>query len=372
MKQSRLAALGIACGLVIWIIVSSIRPASLPPNEPAGRIFSECDGQLRTLVMQYVAEAGFVDETYRQFLSKLPSDVLVYIACPDQQTYDALVAQVGQVSCTLRPAITHHPISTWSRDRWAGLQGLGKTIMLAPRGELGAEGWEARTGDARIASTLARIFPTRAVALTSDLYFDAGDILADADNAFITTAVSLRNIQHTVADRAELTRKLEEVLQKRAVLLEQAPDHHAGMFMMAIGHRRVLVGDPSLAKPLWQNAAPWQQAGQWQPDFGDSTQQLFDAVAGQLEQEGYKVTRIATIPGKDGKAYITYTNVLIDQRPGDPTVYLPCYAGLDSLNHQAEQTWAHLGFRVISIDCTQVFRLGGTLHCLVNVLEKSH
>ena len=61
---------------------------------------------------------------------------------------------------------------------------------------------------------------------------------------------------------------------------------------------------------------------------------------------------------------------LIDQRNGRRTIYLPQFQGESRLNAAARATWQSLGYRVVPIDVTSAFRYFGTLHCLVNVLDK--
>src|SRR5271155_5835972 len=110
---------------------------------------------------------------------------------------------------------------------------------LTPRGELAAEVWPERAGDQRVAGDLARNLSPQFAAMRSDLYFDGGDLLADSRCVFVTPAVIRRNLQITVLTREELRQKLSAVLHRDVILLDNAPDHHAGMFMMAAGNNTV-------------------------------------------------------------------------------------------------------------------------------------
>ncbi|HEY8668695.1 MAG TPA: agmatine deiminase family protein, partial [Tepidisphaeraceae bacterium] len=140
-------------------------------------------------------------------------------------------------------------------------------------------------------------------------------------------------------------------------------------FMMLIGQQTALVGDPSLVKPLITPAVATALLDD--PDYSAATQAKFDAVARQLEREGYSVVRIPTVASTDGKTYLTYLNGLIDCRDGRRAVYLPVYRGADAVNAAAADVWRAMGFDVHPIDCTDVYRNFGTLHCLVNVLDRS-
>ncbi len=51
-------------------------------------------------------------------------------------------------------------------------------------------------------------------------------------------------------------------------------------------------------------------------------------------------------------------------------VDMPVYRGCDEMNSEAEGVWRGLGYGVRRVDCTSSFRHFGSLHCLVNVLER--
>ena len=129
----------------------------------------------------------------------------------------------------------------------------------------------------------------------------------------------------------------------------------------------MLVGDPHLAEAL----VPAQLDLPGGPDFTPATQHLFDAVAEQCAAAGYEVHRIPIVPGADGRTYLTYVNVLLDHSGNRRIVYVPSYAGVDTLNAAACAVWEGLGFEVRPIDCTATYRQFGCLHCLVNVLRRS-
>ena len=348
-------------------------------QRPTGPALSECDGRLRALVIQYEpAGAEAVEPVYRQFLSQLRQDVTVYAVCPDQAAFDRLRGRVGEIPPRLEPILVGHAMTSWARDRWVALApkrpGRATTLWL-PRGEAGASLRAGRAGDERIGQDIAAALAPRVQALRSELYFDAGDFLADGENVFIVPRVLDRNIQNTVADRQEFLRLVGSALRRPVVLLEDAPEHHAGMFMMSVGGRTMLVGDPSLARALTPAAttAPASAAFPELPggaDFTLQTQRRFDAVARQCQAEGYTVVRIPVVPATDGRTFLTYVNAIIDRDGPNRIVYMPCYRGAEPLNAAAEKVWQGLGYEVRPIDCTSVYRHFGCLHCLVNVLER--
>jgi len=364
-RYQHVSLAGICIGLLAAAVVLAMtRPAG--KSVGYGPMLSECDGRIRSVAIQYVHGATFALPVYRQFLGVLPRDVKVYAICPDQASVNELRFSLGAESDRLTEIVTGHAMTAWSRDRWISLEaGPGESAgtLVAPGAENGAEIWPQRQGDQRIAQDLARAIGKQS--LRSGLYFDGGDLLADSRSVFVAPGAITRNLQHTCADQAELKAMLRRQLGCEPILLPDAPDHHVGMFMMAAGNGRVMVSDPSLAKSLF---APIELPGG--ADFSSATERRFDSVAAAAAQAGYRVMRIPCVPSADGKTYVTYVNGIIDQRDGTRTIYMPVYRGQDRLNAAGAAAWRELGYRVVPIDVTSAFRLFGTLHCLVNVVEK--
>ena len=374
---------GILIGLLAAgsILALTGSPERRPP--PSGPILSECDGHLRELVLQYEPAAkDIVAPVYRDFLGALDRDVNVHLVCPDRAAFDDFLAAVGPVPCSVTPILSGHPMTAWARDRWVALTPAaagGATTLWSPRGEVAEEVWPARAGDERVGRDIAAALAPVVLARRSGLYFDGGDFLADSETVFVMPRVLQRNIQQTVRSQQEFLGLLSGELKRRVILLDEAPDHHAGMFMASVGGRTMLVGDPSLARELTaaDMAQPTLAATNefmnlpGGPDFSAPTQHLFDAVAAQCSAVGYRVVRIPVVPAQDGRTYLTYVNVLMDQQGGRRLVYLPFYRGVEPLNAAARSVWQSLGYEIRPVDCTTAYRHFGCLHCLVNVLARS-
>jgi hypothetical protein len=373
-------ALGLVAGLAILTLTGGSRGRTAPSSGP---ILSECDGHLRELVIHYEPSAkAIVAAVYRDFLGALDSDITVHVVCPSRSAFEDLTSTIGRVRCRLRPVVVGHPMTTWSRDRWvafAPMSRSGPTTLWSPRGEAAEEIWPARAGDERVGDDLAAALAPSVWARRSSLYFDGGDFLADGESVFVVPRVLQRNLQHTVRSREELLKILSAELKRRVLLLDESPDHHAAMFMVSTGHRTMLVGDPSLATRLIsaERASDGRLAAAVSPDlpggpdFTPETQHLFDAVAAQCAAAGYRVVRIPVVPARDGRTYLTYANVLMDQQGQQRIVYLPFYRGVEPLNAAARTVWEQLGYQVRPVDCTETYRHFGCLHCLVNVLKRS-
>ena len=376
-------SLGVLIGLVAGFAILGLTGSPQRRTTPTGPLLSECGGHLCELVLQYEPSAKEIcAPVYRDFLAALDSDVIVHVLCPNRPAFEDFLSTAGRLHCQVTPLIAGHAITTWARDRWVALAPAspgGPTTLWSPRGEAGQEIWPARAGDQRVGNDIANALAPAVAARRSSLYFDGGDFLADSENVFVVRRVLQRNLQQTVAGEAEFLQILSRELQRRVILLKESPDHHAGMFMASVGAKTMLVGDPSLAEKLLAPQLPAHDNHRTNefmdlpggPDFTPQTQHLLDAVAAQCAQEGYRVARIPVVPAHDGRTYLTYVNVLIDQQGSRHLVYLPFYRGVEVLNASARQTWENLGYEVRPVDCTSAYRHFGCLHCLVNVLRRS-
>jgi hypothetical protein len=366
--------IGIILGLLAALAVMPLLGhGSAKAESTVGPAIADCDGAIRELVIQYTPDsAEIVLNPYREFLRQLPADVIVHVVCREQADFDALAAHVGKTACKLNPVLVDHELTSWSRDRWVALAPAGSAsafTLLTPKGELGADVWAARKGDERIAEDLAGALPDIA-AFRSELFFDGGDLVGDGETYFVTPNVRLRNLHITVKTEEELQRRLEELLGRKVVLLRDAPDHHACMYMMPVGDRTVVVGDPRMARDM---LTADEIAGLPIPkgaDFSEATLAKFDAVAEQCREAGYTVKRIPLAPGNDGRVFLTPVNAILDQRDGKRTVYMPRFDHADKLNAAAAHVWQELGYEVRPVDCSDCYKYSGSLRCLVNVLRR--
>jgi len=343
---------------------------------PARHLLADDEGALSELVIHYVPTAADLSPpVYRELLSALDDDVVVWTVVPDMAAFDDLVARLGDAADagpTLVPVPVGHAMTTWSRDRWLALapeDPSDPVTILAPSAEDGSERWPARAGDARTGRDLAAEPFARAAFERSALYFDGGDFVADAEVAFVTPRVLRRSAGRVVEDREHLAHALELTLGKRVVLLDEAPEHHAGMFMMPIRGRRMLVGDPSLAAALVDDPEALVPLGGG-PDFSAATQARFDAVADAVRDAGYTVTRIPIVPGRDGRTWWTWLNGLVETRDGGGHVYMPTFGAPPALREAAEAVWRDAGYTVHPVDATSAYTHFGSLRCLVNVLRR--
>jgi len=370
---------GVLIGLILGgaVLLWAERGRTPPPRWPeAGPVLSDCEGKMRELVIQYLsAGADICAPAYRAFLPLLPADVTVHVACPSMEDYNDLLKKIGQVSCHMAPIVTGHVMTCWSRDRWLALAPLkrnGPATLLCPVYENAQEAWPARRGDARVAGDIAAAISKRATVFYSRLQFDGGDFVCDSETAFVNPSVIRRNIPSVVRDEKELTDELARLLKRRIVLLRDAPMHHTEMFMTLLPGKRAMVGDPAEGLRLAKKdpGALALLAGAGGADESPETQRKFESVAQECRAAGYRIVRLPVLPGRDSRTWLSYANVVIDNRDGRTLVYMPTYRGAAELNDAAEKVWSDCGVAVRRVDCTSTYASYGSLHCLVNTMRR--
>ena len=160
-------------------------------------------------------------------------------------------------------------------------------------------------------------------------------------------------------------RTLAAEFGRRVVHLHGVPDHHIGMFAAPLDDRTVIVGDPSMARPLWN---PTLDHALGKADFSPRIDALFSNAAAELRAAGFRVIR-APLVYFGPQEYLTYTNAVLETRGGRRIVYMPSYdvPALDDLGRDAYES---AGWQVRPIPVRTLYRYRGTIGCLINVLQR--
>jgi N-dimethylarginine dimethylaminohydrolase len=95
----------------------------------------------------------------------------------------------------------------------------------------------------------------------------------------------------------------------------------------------------------------------------------FDHAAELLAARGFRVVRMPVLVLAGAGSFVTYTNALFDRREDQRIVYLPTYEQ-PALDAAAQKIYEAEGFEVHPIDVSTIYRLNGSLGCLVNVLAR--
>ena len=140
------------------------------------------------------------------------------------------------------------------------------------------------------------------------------------------------------------------------------PRHHIMMYMLPLDDRTIAVGDVRAGTALLGDTP-------FSVDDVEVQAPRFDRAAQILTDKGFHVVRVPALVLPGGGSFVTYTNALFDRRGDQRIVYLPTYE-LPALDAAAHRFYEGQGFEVHEIDVASIYRLNGSLGCLVNVLAR--
>ena len=183
-----------------------------------------------------------------------------------------------------------------------------------------------------------------------DLVWDGGNLVTNGSLGFISTRLFKHNPKKSPEEILMIIRSALGISPVWVELPEQDKLAHTDGYITFISSNQALV---STYPPTWARLFP-------------EDQRCVDALARQVEQMGIKVERVMEYPepgaGKSGvdSAEGIYVNLL--QLNG--TWLVPTYGrpGEDELLAQLQHLNPH--GNVMPLDCTQLARMGGVLHCI--------
>jgi hypothetical protein len=359
--------LGTLAGALASVLAILIVAAfSSPP--PAPRLVPEdASGHLRRIAIHYVPGMdGRVMPVWRELFGALPGDVEVVVAVSRAADFDRLVERLRADGVPrlerFRLAVVDRPLTTWSRDRMAALD---HGVLASPRVPVASA---ARIGDWDAPVAISRAV-YRAEPKVAELVFEGGDLAASRRFLFADANLIGRNLGRGDATRAHLEAQLQLTFGQQLIWLGAAPgdvpEHHIMMYMVPLDDRTVAVGDARLGRRLAGAAFDDLDPD---PDF-ELHAARFDRAAALLAARGFSVVRAPVVVLAGAGSYVTYTNALFDRDASGPIVYLPTY-DVPALDRAAAALYQSRGFRVVPIDVSTVYRLNGSLGCLVNVMAR--
>jgi hypothetical protein len=363
---------GIVAGLVVSALIVRIA-ACFHHHRPHTRLVAEdASAPLQDVAIHYAPSADRAAmPVWRQLFAVLPANVEVEVEVARRGDFDRLLRELGTTPHLerLHPVVVGAPITTWSRDRYASLaddRGGGE-ILAPPRTEAP---FVARAGDARSPDAISRTLYQRD-ARTADIVFEGGDLAATPDYVFADVNLAARNLGRAQADRPAIEHELGARFAQQLIwlgdVLGDVPRHHIMMYMVPLDAHTVAVGDVRAGVALLADA-----------NANDDTLVLddielqarrFDHAAELLAARGFRVVRMPALVLAGAGSFVTYTNALFDRRGDQRIVYLPTYAQ-PALDAAARNVYEAEGFEVHPIDVSSIYRLNGSLGCLVNVLAR--
>ncbi|MBX3158918.1 MAG: agmatine deiminase family protein [Deltaproteobacteria bacterium] len=363
---------GVLAGVVASAILVFAIGSFLSKGRARHRLVPEdASGRLERVAIHYTpAMDARAMVVWRQLFRVLPEGVEVHVAVEKPADFvrflaNLKVARVPHLG-RFRQVVVGQPITTWSRDRMASIDNDG--VLAPPRVSVMSG---ARAGDWEAPFAIAReVYGARPQ--ISELVFEGGDFAASDRYVFADANLIGRNLGRGEATRAYLEEAVERTFAQDVVFLGDAqgdvPEHHIMMYMVPLDDRRVLVGDVRTGKRLL-DAEPDGEDLPVDEDL-ELHARRFDRVAAQLAARGFEVTRVPVVVLEGAGSYVTYTNALFDRDDDGPVVYLPTYA-LPALDEAAADLYRALGLRVVPIDLSSLYRLNGSLGCLVNVMSRA-
>jgi len=363
---------GMLAGALASIVVVLVAGAVVSPRASRSRLVPEdASGRLRRIAIHYVpAMDGRAMPVWRDLFAELPGDVEVEVAVTRREDFDRFLGALRSAAIghqgRFRAVVVGRPLTTWSRDRMAALDGpSGGGVLVPPRVPSASAG---RAGDGEAPLAFAREV-YHAPPRFAELVFEGGDLAASERYLFADANLIGKNLGRGDATRGYLKSALERTFSQEVVWLGDAqgeiPEHHIMMYMVPLDDRAVLVGDVRLGRQL---GGPDLDGLEVDPDE-DLHAASFDRAAALLAARGFRVVRAPVVVLAGAGSYVTYTNALFDRDAAGPVVYLPTYA-LPALDGAATRLYQSLGYRVVPIDVSTIYQLNGSLGCLVNVMAR--
>jgi hypothetical protein len=318
---------------------------------------SENAGALDVVEIQYTHEAADVTwPTLSAFFDALNPRVRVIAVCGDAGDVKE-VEENWHWPNKLSAFSMDQPITGWSKDRFLVSTGTPATLVYPAPSQTALE---SRSNDEHIAPALAANFPREFRAYQSNLVFDSGDILCDDENAIFSDSLWEKN-----GRRQDLAGQVSRLTGHNPVWLHGAPAHHIGMYAAPVDDHAIVVGDVDLGRQLW-SAKATEMFGK--PDFSEVTTGPFRRAVDDLSDAGYRIVR-APIAILAPQVYVTYTNGVFERHGNVKIAYIPAY-GIRELDEAGADAYRSQGWSVKQIPVANVFRLRGTIGCLVNVLRR--
>lgn len=344
------------------------------PAPPAAALMPAATGALEQLAIQFhrVEHQRFLP-VYAQLLTELDPRTRVRVVVADAEDEDLFRTHAESWFDGAGPELvfahTGRPITSWMRDRLAVLDTDDDHVLLAPSAPI--RGPEARVHDWMVPWTLGEHLGEHYRVKQARYRFDGGDLIADASRVYVASPLFDRNPD---VPQGSVAAMLAEDLGRPVLALHDAPDHHIGMFLTPLGDGRVLLGDPALGERIVRDAGQRpdelvvgdQPVGHADPALLAS----FETVRTQLLAAGLEVVPMPALPTDQRYAWLSYNNVLLEERSGRLHVYLPVY-GVAALDRAATRVWEDEGAVVHPIEVEGLFRLGGSVRCLTAPLARS-
>ena len=373
------------------LCLAAALPAWSAPGGPS--LMADTGGAIETVVLQ-LSEAMLNESlpTYRSYLSQIEGDTVVHIVCESAAQVallrELLVLWEIPNRSRVKVRSAGMELTGWARDRFvirlSDDKARRRTALLPL---LPPDQEPERYNDLKVPSFIARSANEVLETRESHVRFEGGNIVSSESFAFVGYKLLVdTGISGKVPAQAFLRGEFgKDVVAVGSDAIPE-PHDHVDMYLTPISDDLVVLGDPRRGERLARTDPAFvmrknllflrkdleeleAEGGNASDCFGsESKSRSWELVRTQLEDKGFDVVRVPLVEDAIGN-WISYNNVVMERRGTRRILYMPVY-GFPKLDVAALRIYRSLGFEVRPVDVSSVFRLGGTLRCLTNVLSR--
>jgi len=356
------------------------------------KILSDNQGKIQHIIFQ-IPESSLTRNHYfwsvslnyfRSILEELDSNVEITIIT-ESQLYSKKLLEIIKNEWNIHNIVrillipeSMEELSPWGQDGYVIVKNKDKGITLIVPA---SERYSA------VSKVLSERYPYM-TSIVSDLDFDGGNIVSNDGNVFIGYSLIEEN-NRLGLDEQKIIQKLEGMFGKNVVIIgskdHRAPFAHIDMYLTPIGKKTLLLGDSKLAVDLLLKTDNFSMLDslifkkQIELNLSEDISGALERAKDKLENQGFRVIRIPyfgvthstqILHGKFAN-FITYNNVLIEEKGKEKIVYLPVY-GIESLDKKAIEIYESLGFKVREVEVGMgITKFGGSIRCLSKIVERN-
>ena len=349
--------------------------------DPSGGVIADTYGTIAEITIHYDDDLeSELTPLYLDLFSALGPDVYVRVLCRNADEMsrfaDAWGVLITSQGRTLELINIGEDLTIWARDRWIARESYDLASPMPsfiPLADAAYERPKFNEIDAGIALADAGLTPP---VLDTMLHIEGGNVVASRRHAFVGANIIKEN-PGVSWESWDVIKHLKRITGRPVIPIQASdgtvPWCHVDMYLTPIDDHLLLVADMNLGLQLrggpglMDAVSADDDDGAWETSSPIPDQ--LDEVTARLLRRGFFVIRLPAIADPAGDWMVTYNNVLMEQLDGLIHVMVPQY-DVPALDEFAVATYHALGFRVSTVDVSQVFHLGGALRCIVNVTRR--
>lgn len=267
------------------------------------------------------------------------------------------------------------PVSPWARDRYVWIDHAEGRRLLVPPFHRVEQYWKCDPAVGRKVQPLTR--QSRVVDM--GVYVEGGDMLVADKTVLVGYPSIAKEMTALRSSYNEIVTRVEAAVGRKVLVIgnQNSPHDHMDMFLSLVDDKTVVLSDPTLSKPYFEQIESMgltkyeiRNLGTCTYESQEALRTQYEAIAQELIDQGFTVHRLPMLQ-LDTEVLVTWTNVVLDHPlRGKPVAYVPKY-GIRTLDEMAFATWKKLGFDVKPIRCDRLIVHGGAVRCASNPVRRS-